>query len=65
MGDALDQLGAQSPLGYVAKPEEIADAIVYLASDQASYISGALLNVDGGRTAASRPPSPRSLAPSP
>lgn len=51
MGDALDQLGAQSPLGYVAQPGQIADAIVYLASGQASYVSGALLNVDGGRTA--------------
>lgn len=51
MGDALDQLGAQSPLGYVAEPGQIADAIVYLASDEASFISGALLSVDGGRTA--------------
>lgn len=51
MGDALDQLGAQSPLGYVAEPRQIADAIVYLASDEASFISGALLSVDGGRTA--------------
>jgi NAD(P)-dependent dehydrogenase (short-subunit alcohol dehydrogenase family) len=51
MGEALDQLGAQSPLGYVAQPEQIADAIAWLVSDEASYVSGALLNVDGGRTA--------------
>jgi NAD(P)-dependent dehydrogenase (short-subunit alcohol dehydrogenase family) len=51
MGDMLDQLGAQSPLGYVAQPEEIANAIVFLASPEASFVSGALLNVDGGRTA--------------
>lgn len=51
MGDGLNQLAAQSPLGYVAQPEQIADAIVYLASDEAGYITGAILNVDGGRTA--------------
>jgi NAD(P)-dependent dehydrogenase (short-subunit alcohol dehydrogenase family) len=49
--EAQDQLGAQSPLGYVAQPEVIADAITCLASDQASYVSGVVLNVDGGRTA--------------
>ena len=51
MSDALDQLGAQSPAGYVAKPEEIAAAITFLATDAASYVHGAVLNVDGGRTA--------------
>jgi NAD(P)-dependent dehydrogenase (short-subunit alcohol dehydrogenase family) len=51
MGEALDQLGAQSPAGYVAEPEEIATAIAFLASDESSYVQGALLNVDGGRTA--------------
>jgi NAD(P)-dependent dehydrogenase (short-subunit alcohol dehydrogenase family) len=51
MGEQLDQLGAQSPLGYVAAPEEIADAIVFLAGDDARFVHGAVLNVDGGRTA--------------
>ncbi|MES4891117.1 SDR family oxidoreductase [Streptomyces sp. NPDC096012] len=51
LGDGLDKLAAQSPLGYVARPEEVATAIAYLASDDASYITGAVLNVDGGRTA--------------
>jgi NAD(P)-dependent dehydrogenase (short-subunit alcohol dehydrogenase family) len=51
MGDVLDQLAAQAPLGHVARPDEIAEAIVFLASDRASFVHGARLNVDGGRTA--------------
>lgn len=51
MGDALDQLAAQSPAGHVAAPEEIAAAIAFLATDAASYVQGVVLNVDGGRTA--------------
>ena len=51
MGEALDQMGAQAPLGYVAQPEEIAAAIAYLASDQASFVHGTVVHVDGGRTA--------------
>ncbi len=38
------------PLGRPAQPSEIADVVVYLVSDRASYISGALLAVDGGGT---------------
>lgn len=35
------------PLGRVGKPEEVANAFVFLASDMASYVTGALLSVDG------------------
>jgi NAD(P)-dependent dehydrogenase (short-subunit alcohol dehydrogenase family) len=51
MGDALQQLASQAPAGRAAAPEEIAEAIVFLASDRASFVQGAILPVDGGRTA--------------
>lgn len=51
MGDALDQLAAQAPAGRPATAKEVAEAIVFLATDRASFIYGAKLAVDGGRTA--------------
>jgi NAD(P)-dependent dehydrogenase (short-subunit alcohol dehydrogenase family) len=51
MGEGLEQLAAQGPAGRPATADEIAEAIVFLASDRASFIYGAKLAVDGGRTA--------------
>jgi NAD(P)-dependent dehydrogenase (short-subunit alcohol dehydrogenase family) len=51
MGDALEQLAAQAPAGRPATADEIAEAIVFLATDRAGFIHGAKLAVDGGRTA--------------
>lgn len=51
MGDALQHLAAQAPAGRPAAPEEIAETIVFLAGDQASFVQGAVLPVDGGRSA--------------
>jgi NAD(P)-dependent dehydrogenase (short-subunit alcohol dehydrogenase family) len=51
MGDALDQLAALAPAGRPATPEEIAQAIIFLASDDAAFVHGAVLAVDGGRSA--------------
>ena len=51
MGDDLDQLASTSPLGRPASPEEIAEAILFLASPRSSYVNGAILAADGGRTA--------------
>lgn len=52
MGDeAINQLAATLPLGRAASPEEIANAIVFLASDEASFVTGAIVPVDGGRRA--------------
>ena len=41
---------ARLPVGRYARPEEIADAVLFLASERASYINGALLTIDGGLT---------------
>jgi NAD(P)-dependent dehydrogenase (short-subunit alcohol dehydrogenase family) len=38
----------QIPLGYLAQPEDLAGTVVFLASDHASYITGATINVSGG-----------------
>lgn len=49
--ELITNLGGTTLLGRAAQPEEIAQAIAFLASDKASYITGAVLPVDGGRTA--------------
>jgi len=51
MGEGLEQLAAQAPAGRPGTADEIAEAIVFLATDRSSFIHGAKLAVDGGRTA--------------
>jgi NAD(P)-dependent dehydrogenase (short-subunit alcohol dehydrogenase family) len=51
MGEGLEQLAAQAPAGRPATADEIAEAIVFLATDGSSFIYGAKLAVDGGRSA--------------
>lgn len=46
---AIEELNASVPLGRIAEPEDIADVVLFLASDQARYMCGALLEVNGGK----------------
>ncbi|MSQ73136.1 MAG: SDR family oxidoreductase [Betaproteobacteria bacterium] len=46
--EALSQSQAAIPLGRYARPEEIADVTLFLASDRASYVTGVVLGMDGG-----------------
>src|SRR5256714_13009264 len=51
LGEGLEKLAAQAPAGRPATADEIAEAIVFLAMDRSSFVQGAKLAVDGGRTA--------------
>ncbi|MFL6128686.1 MAG: SDR family NAD(P)-dependent oxidoreductase [Mycobacteriales bacterium] len=52
MDDATKaQVGKWAPLGRIARAEEIAAAIRWLCSDESSYLTGAVLEIDGGQTA--------------
>jgi NAD(P)-dependent dehydrogenase (short-subunit alcohol dehydrogenase family) len=50
-GERVEELGKALPLACTAGPSEIAEAILFLASPRASYVTGASLPVDGGGTA--------------
>jgi NAD(P)-dependent dehydrogenase (short-subunit alcohol dehydrogenase family) len=48
-GKAVGELNASVPIGHIAEPEEIADVIAFLASEDSRYMCGALVEVNGGK----------------
>jgi len=51
VGESLEALTARQPMGRLGTPEEIAQSIVYLASDDAGFMTGSALVIDGGLSA--------------
>jgi NAD(P)-dependent dehydrogenase (short-subunit alcohol dehydrogenase family) len=51
-GESLDALRQRQPMGRLGTPDEIADSVAYLASDRAAFVTGSVLVIDGGLTAA-------------
>jgi len=51
MEDAIQEASDYIPMGRFGKPEEIANAVLFLASDESTFVTGHLLLVDGGNTA--------------
>jgi 2-keto-3-deoxy-L-fuconate dehydrogenase len=52
MEETRAQLRARQPIGRLGRPEEVASMVRYLASDEAAFITGAAMAIDGGWTAA-------------
>ena len=52
VGESLDALRARQPMGRLGTADEIADAVLYLASDAAAFVTGSAFVIDGGLTAA-------------
>lgn len=48
--DVVDDYVAQMPLGFVGEPEDVGDAVVWLAGDQSRWVTGQNIAVDGGHT---------------
>ena len=51
-GESLDALRARQPMGRLGTPDEIAEAVLYLASEASAFTTGSALVIDGGLTAA-------------
>jgi len=51
IGSAKDDLNAMHPIGRIGEVDEVANAVLWLCSDKASFVTGTTLAVDGGFTA--------------
>ena len=49
--DLLDRVSKKIPMGRLAKPDEYQGTLIWMLSDASSYLNGAIIPVDGGRTA--------------
>ena len=47
-GDTMAALAEETPLGRIGRPEDVAEAVLFLCSEQAAFITGQTLGVDGG-----------------
>jgi NAD(P)-dependent dehydrogenase (short-subunit alcohol dehydrogenase family) len=57
LGEVMQQFGESVPLGAIGRPSQIADVVLFLLSEAASYMTGSVIFVDGGHDAMLRPDS--------
>jgi NAD(P)-dependent dehydrogenase (short-subunit alcohol dehydrogenase family) len=50
--ETREELRARQPIGRLGQPQEIASLVRYLVSDEAAFVSGSMVTIDGGWTAA-------------
>jgi NAD(P)-dependent dehydrogenase (short-subunit alcohol dehydrogenase family) len=54
--EARRMAGLSTPMGRIGRSDEVADAVIWLFSDQSSFVTGVTLPIDGGQLAGNKPP---------